>query len=549
MGDASIRRAPREKRAAPVSDIARELAERIDALAENCTRATAAERCVIAWNDSGVEGVTHAPVDESRWDSAVDTALASLDNRLAEIDAAVSKRASRESNSGTYISLSPRELGAMPDARRLLDARLSLHAAAFSDAGKSVRIVAVAPSERSPGEVKALLELTIRATMAEIARAASNQSLAFWRARATERARELVRARKDLEYQLESTREIEAGLAKARGFPPSERLGKLGGLVAECIGADEWIVGVADKNDGTFTVAGSASGLEGIDLNASNSALAQCIRTQVIVGRSGEGAAESVEDRMFGGDYVCIPFERGAIALASRGGLKQQLQARAQTMIDRTVDLLRSWASETELAHSRELVNRLALRMFAAVDEERTKIARDLHDDQAQLLAAAKIALEGGREEARVIFKQIEEELRRKTRAIRPATLTRAALPDAIEHELDRLQTAGVATKLARGVGLDKIPRPLQQLCLQIVREAISNVIRHARAKSVEAAIVRSDGAIQISISDDGRGFAERRDGSGLRGMKERLELMGGRLTIQSTARGTTVLAEIPEPA
>ncbi len=522
----------------------------VDKVAESCARTTAAERCVIAWNypDSGVEGVARAPAGDSRWDPVVELALAALDNRLAEICAAAPKRASREPNRVTNISLSPRELGAIPDSRRLLDARLSLHAAGSSDAGKSARIVVVAASERPPGEVKASLELAIRATMAEISRAAGVQSLEFWRARATESARELVRTGKALEDRLESTRDLDTALAKARGFPPGERLGKFGGLVAGCAGADEWIVAVADKDDGSFTVAGSAPRLEGIDLNASDSALAHCIRKQVMIDNSGEGANGFAEDRIFRGDYACIPFERGAIALASRGGLKPQLRARAQTMIDRATDLLRSWASEAELAHSRELVHRLALRMFAAVDEERTKIARDLHDDQAQLLAAAKIALEGGREEARVIFKQIEEELRRKTRSIRPAALTRAALPDAIEHEFDRLRTAGVATTLARGAGLDKISRPLQQLCLQIVREAISNVIRHARAKAVEAAILRSGGAIQISISDDGRGFVGRPDGSGLGGMKERLELMGGRLTIQSTARGTTVLAEIPEP-
>lgn len=410
MGDASIRRAPRGKRAASATGIARESIRRIDAeaLAEICVRASAAERCVIAWNQAGVEGVARAPAGESRWDAVVDSALATLSSRLADSNAEASKRGARGSNGVAMVSLAARELGAIPEARRLFDARLTLHASASSSEGTTVLVAMITSTERAPGEVKASLELAIGAVAARLAQAASGGSLEFWRERATRNARELARLTKDFEDRLASTR--------------------------------------------------------------------------------------------------------------------------------------------AELARSRELVNRLALRMFAAVDEERAKIARDLHDDQAQLLAAAKIALEGGGEEARTIFKQIEEELRRKTRAIRPATLSRASLADSIEHELERLHGAGVTTRFTCGEGLDKLARPLQQLCLQVVREAISNVIRHARAHSVEAAIVRADGAIQVSISDDGRGLALRRDASGLGGMRERLELMGGQLTIQSMARGTSVRAEIPEP-
>ena len=81
--------------------------------------------------------------------------------------------------------------------------------------------------------------------------------------------------------------------------------------------------------------------------------------------------------------------------------------------------------------------------MFAAIDEERARIARDLHDDQAQLLAAAKMALDGPHDAARTIFKQVEEELRRKTRELRPATLGNALLDDAIERELARVDKRG----------------------------------------------------------------------------------------------------------
>ncbi len=148
--------------------------------------------------------------------------------------------------------------------------------------------------------------------------------------------------------------------------------------------------------------------------------------------------------------------------------------------------------------------------MFAAIDEERARIARDLHDDQAQLLAAAKIALEGRREAARSIFKQVEEELRRKTRELRPVTIGDASLEEAIEREFARLNRAGVQAKFSRLVqdgAAEKISRPVQQLCFQVVREALSNVIRHAHAKSVQIKIESTDAAARISVTDDGCGI------------------------------------------
>jgi signal transduction histidine kinase len=208
-------------------------------------------------------------------------------------------------------------------------------------------------------------------------------------------------------------------------------------------------------------------------------------------------------------------------------------------------------AMERDAGAQRGLVQRLALRMFTAIDDERARIARDLHDDQAQLLAAAKIALEGGREEARAIFKQIEIELRRKTRELRPATLGRATLDEGIERELRRVAGAGIIAKLlhAREADENEISRPVQQLCFQVVREALSNVIRHARASSVEVVVERTCGSARVSVIDDGCGIDTRKEGEGigLAGVRERLELMGGSLSVESREGRTIILAEIPE--
>ena len=188
--------------------------------------------------------------------------------------------------------------------------------------------------------------------------------------------------------------------------------------------------------------------------------------------------------------------------------------------------------------------------MFAAVDEERARIARDLHDNQAQLLAAAKIALAGKRDAARAIFKQVESELRRKTRELRPPTLGNASLDDAIHSEFALLERAGVTAKLIHGGAAEKLSPPVQQLCFQIVRETLSNVIRHAHATSVQITVEKIETVARVWVVDDGCGIAANHsDGIGLAGVRERLELMGGRLTVESRAGRTAVVAEIPEPA
>ena len=195
-----------------------------------------------------------------------------------------------------------------------------------------------------------------------------------------------------------------------------------------------------------------------------------------------------------------------------------------------------------ELAEQRALVKRLGLRMFSAIDEERTRIARDLHDDQAQLLAAARIALEAGPEKSRPIFQRLEDELRRKVRELRPAALGRLTLRQALTAELKRASDAGFVTRLAIRAGAGKTSRSAGQLCFHVAREAISNVIRHARGSRVEIVVERSHGSVVISISDDGVGIASAKsDGSGLVGLRERVELMGGRVMIESGNNGTHV--------
>jgi signal transduction histidine kinase len=545
----------------PVAGHQLSFGDRIYAIVELGVATIAAERCAIAFRSTGVSAdqVVRAPPGDSRWDAAVSAALAALENRLIDVGAARGTKPAREApgaiESIDRIALSAREVAGIVSSEKIGEG-LQLAASAFIEGVNSVRIAVVARADRGLGEVEASLGLMARAVLSEIALASACASLEFWRTHGAESGRQSVGAKRELDRQLAATNYLDEVVASARRAAPADRFARFGEIVANGSGFDKWIVAVEDGDN--LTLAASSSNIVGDFNPAEASALSDSFHRHIVIGHwrdRDEVPADHLkryfEDGTFGGPYVCIPFEGGAIALAARDSLASA--AMAEAIVERLTPIATSWMLEREAARRTRLVRQLALRMFSAIDEERLRIARDLHDDQAQLIAAAKIALEGPREAARPIFKQVEDELRRKTRELRPATLGNGSLEEAIEREFERLNQAGVKARVVRldnSGALEKISRPVQQLCFQVVREALSNVIRHAHAKSVEVMFECSGGTVRVSVSDDGRGIGNGQgEGTGLTGLRERLELLGGRLTVESRAGRTTVVAEIPESA
>jgi len=519
-------------------------------------RMLAAERCAIAVQSdaAGADDVVCAPSGDSRWDEIVNAALGALGNRLGNAllsDGRKRRRGAPDSlESIDKVELSAREIDAIAPAGKIYHGR-QLVASAFTDGVNAVRIAMVAPTDRARDELEASFELIAHAVFSEMALDAERASLEFWRTHGAESGRQAVGAKRELVRERNATSHLDTAVASARSAQPHERFSRFGELVAAGAGFDQWIVALADG--GSFVVAAASSGHRQFDLGEV-SALAESFRRRIVIARwrdrdaGVERAAHYAEDKIFSGPYVSIPFADGAIALASRD--RQASAADAEAIVERLAPLVANWVMERSVSRRSALMRQLALRMFAAVDDERARIARELHDDQAQLLAAAKIALDGGGEAARAIFKQVEHELRRKSRELRPATIGSGSLDQAIEHEFARMTGAGVNAKLTHAGAAEKISRPVQQLCFQVVREALSNVIRHAHAKSVQVTIEKIDAAARVSVTDDGCGIsADQSDGVGLAGVRERLALMGGNLTVESRAGRTTVVAEIPESA
>ncbi len=534
--------------------------DRIAAIADLGAATLAADRCAIAFQSSaaGVCEVAYAPREDSRWDAALNALLDALANRLSDTVAADGRKrihgVPAPIESIETIALGKHEIDAIARASKISDPH-QLIASAFTDGVSAVRIALAMRADRARSELEASLGLMARAVFNEIALSSARASLEFWRVHGAESGRQAVGAKQDLEQTRAATNYLDEAVAVARRAQPLERFVRFGQLVAGGSGFDQWLVAVADS--GSFIVAASSSGQNQFDLGE-NSALAESFRRHIVIARWRDREAEPVdrarkyfEDKMFGGPYVCIPFEAGAIALSSRDS--RASAARAEAIVERLAPFATNWLLERDASRRSRLVRQLALRMFAAIDEERARIARDLHDDQAQLLAAAKIALDGPRDAARSIFRQVEQELRRKVRELRPATLGNASLDEAIERELARLGSAGVKAKfvhLTHESGVEKMSRPAQLLCFQVFREVLSNVIRHADAKSVLVTVESGGGCVRLSVIDNGLGIGnDQGEGSGLTGMRERLELMGGNLRVESRAGRTNVVAEIPESA
>jgi signal transduction histidine kinase len=203
---------------------------------------------------------------------------------------------------------------------------------------------------------------------------------------------------------------------------------------------------------------------------------------------------------------------------------------------------------------------------IAAADAERTRWARELHDETLQglgalrlLLSSARRAGDGERTAAVVdeAIAQVEQEIDNLHAIIsdlRPASLDELGLRPALEALLARRRdssTLEIVADLEVPEGTDadpRLPPQIESTVYRLVQEGLTNVLRHARASSARIAVRVSERSVSIEIQDDGVGFSPqaRTSGFGLEGMRERVYLVGGTLTFDSGESGTLVRAELP---
>jgi signal transduction histidine kinase len=194
--------------------------------------------------------------------------------------------------------------------------------------------------------------------------------------------------------------------------------------------------------------------------------------------------------------------------------------------------------------------------LISAQETERGRISRDLHDQVGQALTALILGLSSAQSvedytHLKALASATLEDVRRISRDLRPALLDELGLEAAIKRFCRELaETKGFKVDV-----LVRIPEDLHQdieiVIYRVVQEALTNVIRHAEASHASVVVTKHAANIQIIIEDNGHGFDPASPAInthlGLAGMRERLELFGGSLTIESTLRkGTTVSGRLP---
>ena len=232
-------------------------------------------------------------------------------------------------------------------------------------------------------------------------------------------------------------------------------------------------------------------------------------------------------------------------------------------------ELLRSFATSGAIAvQTAQTVAEDRLRhSLEAAEQERRRWARELHDETLQGLAGLSVLLEtaGARnsEEAlRSAVAQTISEIRDQIRSLRalitelrPAALDELGLVPAIESLAERfvaMEGLEVALDVGAEQALGRFAPELETAIYRFVQEALTNVAKHARADNARVSIRERDGCLEVTVQDDGVGFdtSAAPTGFGLVGMRERLALANGELTIESQpGRGTTLTAKLPLPS
>jgi two-component system sensor histidine kinase UhpB len=254
------------------------------------------------------------------------------------------------------------------------------------------------------------------------------------------------------------------------------------------------------------------------------------------------------------------------------------LSARAQRVLFRDPDVERLGETLNTmldvLQEHRGLLQKMSEQVLAAQEDERKRIARELHDETAQalttllvrlkILERARTATEMGRQidELRELTAQTLEAVRKLAVELRPATLDDLGLLAALEAYAESYSSRIPVRVAFRADGFaqtnneredGRLPPQVELVLYRVVQEALTNVAKHANADNVRVELHRGRDQVVAVVADDGQGFnveemmRSRERGLGLFGMQERLALVGGQLVIDSApGRGTRVEARVP---
>ena len=214
--------------------------------------------------------------------------------------------------------------------------------------------------------------------------------------------------------------------------------------------------------------------------------------------------------------------------------------------------------SENSLLESRRELRELSARVLEAREEEKTLIARELHDELGQLLTALKMdlawlrerladkELTGRADEMAAVLDQTVASTRRISADLRPLMLDDLGLADAANWLVDDFgKRSGVHCEMRMdGMAGLEVSKAVSTAVYRALQESLTNIARHSGAKNAWIALGAEDGRIRLEIEDDGRGIAPedvaKRRSLGLKGMRERFAYLGGAFEVARAPRGGT---------
>jgi signal transduction histidine kinase len=231
-------------------------------------------------------------------------------------------------------------------------------------------------------------------------------------------------------------------------------------------------------------------------------------------------------------------------------------------------NITQSKLAELEIKHSKTQLRELSSHIQDVREQERIAIAREVHDDMGSTLTAIKldIAWLGGRLADKPVLaekaKSIESLVDRCTaaagnisRSLRPSVLDTFGIVAAIEMEAEEFeQRTGITCTFEHDNELAEISPEISIALFRIFQETLANITKHAQASEIAVRMQDRKGRIQLSVKDNGRGISEadraKPRSFGLRGIRERVEYLGGKVSIESQAgQGTQIAVFIPREA
>lgn len=224
-----------------------------------------------------------------------------------------------------------------------------------------------------------------------------------------------------------------------------------------------------------------------------------------------------------------------------------------------------------ELARNNDVLKTLSARLLHIQDQERRRVAREVHDGAGQLVAALSINVDrldaSGSEieraqilaDTKSVVRTLNAELRTISHLLHPPLLDEVGLSSALQWYIDGFcQRSAIAAQLHIDPNLHRLGPDTETAIFRVVQECITNVHRHSGATQVSVSLLALASCVRVEVVDNGKGIVSMQNGSnggpettgvGISGMRERVSQLGGTLNIQSGPAGTSVRAEFPVAA